>query len=171
MPEPREHLRERNWLETLLHKIPGFRGYLDKENRRESDALARQWLADRLQRSKRALDDHTRAFADRGQIAQLPQYDRLRGRVDKLIGRIRGAMHGYSGVFDLVRVDEALLDRVYEHDVILMERVENVASSVENLKASPGESDAAALLDSVSKELDEVERAWDRREDLLKGLE
>lgn len=171
MPEPREHLRERNWLETLLHNLPGFRGYLDKENRRESDALQREWLADRLQRSKRALDDHTRALADRGQIAELPQYDRLRGRIDKLIGRIRGAMHGYSGVFDLVRVDETLLDLVYEHDVILMDRVENVALSVEKLKRSPGESDAKALIENVWNELNEVERAWDRREDLLKGLE
>jgi hypothetical protein len=171
MPEPREHLRERNWLESILHKIPGFRGYLDKENRRESDALQREWLADRLERSKRALDHHTRSLADRGQIAQIPQYDRLRGRVDKLIGRIRGAMHGYSGVFDLVRVDEALLDRVYEHDVILMERVENIASTIEKLKGAAAEKDATDQLQTLSNDLDEMERAWDQREDLLKGLE
>jgi hypothetical protein len=170
MAEPREHLRERNWLETLLHKIPGFRGYLDKENRRDSDALQREWLADRLQRSKRALDDHTRTLADRGQIAQIPQYDRMRGRLDKLIGRIKGAMHGYSGVFDLVRVDEALLDRVYEHDVILMERVETLSSNVEKLKTLPAESNASELIQSVSQEIDEAERSWDQREDLLKGL-
>ena len=171
MPEPREHMRERNWLETLLHKIPGFRGYLDKENRRESEALQREWLADRLQRCKRALDDHTRTLADRGQIAQIPQYDRLRGRIDKLIGRIRGAMHGYSGFFDLVRVDEALLDRVYEHDVILMERIETIASGVEKLKATSAEKEAADLLQTATNELDEAERTWDQREDLLKGLE
>jgi hypothetical protein len=171
MPEPREHMQDRNWLETLLQKIPGFSGYLEKENRRESDALQRQWLADRLQRCKRALDDHTRSLADRGQISQLPQYDRLRGRIDKLIGRLRGAMHGYSGVFDLVRVDEALLDRVYEHDVIMMERVEHLASEIEKLKTSPAESDAAAPVSEFSTQIDEIERACDRREDLLKGLE
>ena len=171
MPEPRDHLQERNWLETLLHKIPGFRGYLDKENRRESDALQREWLADRLQRCKRALDDHTRTLADQGQITVLPQYDRLRGRLDKLIGRIKGAMHGYSGVFDLVRVDEAQLDRVYEHDVILTERIQTLASNVEKLKALPAENDAAALIQSAWSELNEAERAWDQREDLLKGLE
>ncbi len=171
MPEPRDHLRERGPFEAILHKIPGFRGYLDKENRRESDALQREWLADRLQRSKRALDDRTRTVADQGQIALLPQYDRLRGRIDKVIGRIRGAMAGYSGVFDLVRVDEAVLDRVYERDVILMERVENVATNVEKLKTATGETDAAALIQSATAELDEIESAWDNRDDLLKGLE
>jgi hypothetical protein len=171
MPEPREHMKERNWLESILHKVPGFRGYLDKENRRESDALQRQWLADRLERCKRALDDYTRTLADGGQLAQLPRYDRLRGRIDKLIGRIRGGMQGYSGVFDLVRVDEAQLDRVYEYDVILIERVENVAGTVEKLPRSTPESDADGLLGSLSGEIDEFERAWDRREDMLKGLE
>ncbi|HJS08843.1 MAG TPA: hypothetical protein VJ809_14345 [Pirellulales bacterium] len=171
MPEPREHMKERNWLESILHKVPGFRGYLDKENRRESDALQRQWLADRLERCKRALDDYTRTLADGGQLAQLPRYDRFRGRIDQLIGRIRGGMQGYSGVFDLVRVDEAQLDRVYEYDVILIERVENVAGTVEKLPRSPGESDASALVGSLSGEIDELERAWDRREDMLKGLE
>jgi hypothetical protein len=169
MPEPRDHMRERNWLETILHKVPGFRGYLDKENRRESDALQREWLADRLQRSKRALDEHTRRLADEGKIDQLPQFDRLRGKTDKLIGRIRGAMQGYSGVFDLVRVDEALLDRVYEHDVILMERIEHLSTAVEKLKQAAG--DTSTTPGELSSEFDEVERSWDRREDLLKGLE
>jgi hypothetical protein len=170
MPEPREHMKERNWLETLLHKIPGFRGYLDKENRRESDALQRRSLADRLQRCKRALNDYTRTLADSGQTSQLPRYDRLRGQIDKIIGRIQGAMQGYSGVFDLVRVDEALLDRVYEYDVILIERIDDVAATVEKLPAA-SESEAATLVGKVTAEIDEVERAWDRREDLLKGLE
>ncbi len=170
MPEPREHLQERNWLETILQRVPGFRGYLEKENRRESDALQRQWLADRLERSKRAIDETTRRLANQAQLQQLPEYDRLRGKVDKLIGRIRGAMHGYSGVFDLVRVDEKLLDRVYEHDVLLMERVDTVAAMIERLGSEPaaGESEAWS---SLAGELDEVGRALDRREDLLKGLE
>ena len=52
--------------------------------------------------AKQALDDVNRALVDAGQIDVLPQFDRVRGRLDKLIGRIRGAMRGYSGWFDLV---------------------------------------------------------------------
>jgi hypothetical protein len=171
MPEPRDHLQDRNWLETLLHNIPGFHGYLEKENRRDSDALAREALADRLTRGKRAIDEATRALADRGQIGLLPKFDRLRGRLDKLIGRIRGAMAGYSGVFDLVAVDEARLDRIYEHDVILLERVEHAASDMKKLDSLSDESAATAALAELGSQLDEIEQAWDRREDLLKGLE
>ncbi len=169
MPEPLEHADNRNFIETILRKIPGFRGYLEKEYRRESDALQRDWLAERLGRSKRAIDALTRPLADAGQIDLLPQVDRLRGRIDKLIGRIRGAMQGYSGLFDLVQVREDLLDRVYEHDIDLMDQVETLGEAVEKL---PGQTDQiAAALPELTRQCDEIDRQCDVREDLLKGLE
>ena len=73
MPEPREHTEQRNWIESILRHIPGFHGYLEKEYRREADELQREWLADRLQRSKRAVDNLARPLADAGQIDALPQ--------------------------------------------------------------------------------------------------
>lgn len=169
MPEPKQHARHRNWLETILRYIPGFRGYLEKEYRRDSDQLVRQWLADRFQRSKRAVDQVARTLADGGQIDALPMVDRLRGRLDRLIGRFRGAMRGYSGIFDLVRVREALLDQVYEHDVAMIEQVDAVAVAIEQLPA-----DGASLparIEAVFSQLDELEHKWDAREDILEGVQ
>ena len=169
MPEPRDHTENRNWIETILRYIPGFRGYLEKEYRRESDDLQRDWLADRLQRSKRAIDDASRPLADAGQIDLLPEVDRLRSRLDRLIGRIRGAMQGYSGFFDLVRVREDLLDRVYEHDVDLMSRVDALATAIDELPAKQDQ--VGTLLPQLLRQIDELEQHWDVREDMLKGLE
>jgi hypothetical protein len=169
MPEPKEHAEHRNWLESILRYIPGFRGYLEKEYRRDSDELQRQWLADRLQRSKRAIDDLTRPLADAGRIDALPQVDRLRARLDKLISRIRGAMQGYSGFFDLVRVREDLLDRVYEHDVGLMQRVDALGQAIEEMPDAPGS--IAERVPELLEQIDALEEQWDVREDMLQGLE
>jgi len=169
MPEPKQHAENRNWVETILRRIPGFRGYLEKEYRRESDELQRDWLATRLQRSKGALDDFARPLVDAGQIDLLPQVDRLRSRLDKLIWRIRSAMQGYSGVFDLVRVREEVLDRVYEHDVALMEEVDAAATRIEQLPSRPN--DATTALPELLAALDALESRWNDREDILKGLE
>jgi hypothetical protein len=171
MPEPREHADKRNWLETMVKNIPGFRGYLEKENRRDSDRLQRTWLADRLERSKRSLEKHSRSLADGGKTGELPKLDRVRGRLDKLVGRIRGGMSGYSGVFDLVDIDERALDRVYEYDVMLMDRVERLASMVEHVGGDSTREEKPAAIDDILKEFDKAEQAWDKREDLLKGLE
>jgi len=152
-----------------LQWIPGFRGYLKKENRRESDTLQRDWLSDRLQRSKRGLDDYARVLADASAIDTLPEVDRLRGQLDKLMGRIRGAMQGYSGFFDLVDIDQSVLDRVYEYDVSLMEQVARLADDVDQLGSR--QDDAAADLGPIRGQIRSAEEAWDHREDILKGLE
>jgi hypothetical protein len=137
VPEPRQHTEHRNALESLLRHIPGFRGYLEKEYRRDSDALQRTWLSDRLQQAKRSLDTVSSQLADAGRLDLLTQYDRLRAKLDKLIARIRGAWQGYSGIFDLVRIDEARLDRVYEHDMSMMQLVEEFLESIKRLAGMP----------------------------------
>ena len=169
MPEPIKHTQSRGVIETVLRKIPGFKGYLEKEYRRDSDALQREWLAERLARSKRGLDDLARSLTDAGNLDVLPLCERVRARLDKLIGRIRGGMQGYSGFFDLVQVDEARLDRVYQHDVAIMDNVEESAEAIENLPRSSDHPEEA--LQAVLTQLGELDDSWDNRVDLLKGLE
>lgn len=169
MPEPKEHAEHRGWIETVLQFIPGFRGYLRKENRREADELQREWLADRLQRSKRGLDEFARALTDAVQLDDLPKVDRLRTKLDKLLARIRGAMQGYSGFFDLVDVNEDVINQVYALDVSLMEQVGSLSDDIEGLR-DQAEKGAGAIEPLVSQ-VESIEDAWDQREDILKGLE
>ncbi len=169
MPQPQDHTSQRGAIESVLRHIPGFKGYLEREYRRDSDKLQRDWLAERLQRSKRSIDDVIIRLTEAGHLDALPACDRLRSRLDKLMGRIRGAMRGYSGFFDLVTVDEALLDRVYEHDVKMMDQVEALAESVERLPAEPGA--VRQAIDQALGQLDEVEREFQMRVDILRGLE
>jgi hypothetical protein len=143
-------MEHRNALETVLRHIPGFRGYLEKEYRRDSDALERTWLSDRLQQAKRSLDTVSSQLADAGRLDLLTQYDRLRAKLDLTIARIRGAWQGYSGIFDLVRVDETRLDRVYEHDVALMQRVEEFSESLKRLAGLPASGPAAVAATSTA---------------------
>ena len=168
MPQPKDHTVERNYIESILRDIPGFRGYLEREYRRESDELQRQWLADRLQRSKRSIDELARRLVDVAKVDELPQIDRLRVRLDRLLGRIRGAMQGYSGFFDLVRIDEPLLEKVYEHDASLNELVDELARAAGELPEKKEK--VAAAVDELLGRIDNIERRWDEREDMLKGL-
>ncbi len=169
MPEPRDHAQSRGWIESVLRRIPGFKGYLEKEYRRDSDALQRSWLADRLQRSKPALDAYGRTLLDAKKLDLLPQLDRFKAGLDKSISRIRGAMQGYSGFFDLVQVNETLLDRIYEQDVKTMDAVDTLAGSIEKLGQTTA--DTPPPFAPLNDQLAQVEQAIDHRQDMLKGLE
>ena len=169
MPDPQKHADERNWFESLLQKIPGFRGYLDKQYRRESDQLTRKWMAERLERSKPAINDYSLRLTEAGKLAELAPCEKLRSHMDKVIGRFRSAPAGYSGMFDFVKVREDRLDAVYRYDAGLMEVVEKVATRVETLKHS--QEDSSLVVPTLIDLIDDLDRQFDRRADLLNGLE
>jgi hypothetical protein len=78
-------------------------------------------------------------------------------------------MQGYSGFFDLVRVGEDLLDRIYQHDVQLVRRVDALGNAIEKLPNQHG--GIAAALPDLLEQIEALEAEWDVREDILKGLE
>ena len=166
--DPTQHADKRGAIESILRNIPGFRGYLEKEYRRESDALARAWLADQLEQGKRALDNWGRMLVDAGQIDALPQIDRIRSRADKVVSRLKGAMHGYSGFFDFVEVDEHRLDDIYDHD---LSTITEVDAFVESVKSAAGSDQSPlAAVSEILSQLDAIEQKIDERNNLLKGL-
>lgn len=77
-------------------------------------------------------------------------------------------MAGYSGFFDLVRVDERMLDRVYRHDLNLMRDVDDLGEAVENLARAEKPADCLA---QIHEAVDALDAKWDERTDILTGLE
>jgi hypothetical protein len=150
----------------LVRRLPGFRGYFELEERRASDALLREHLAGELERAKRSTDLTARALADAGQIDPLPQFDQLRGQIDRIIGRLRGAPRGYSGLFDLRRVDAKLLEDIYAHDQTLVDQVNAFRTLVDGWGGGPQA--AVTGLAEARQKLDLIDRGCDERADLLK---
>ena len=169
MPEPMDHAEHRGVIETILRYIPGFRGYLEKEYRREADELQREWLAGRLQQAKKAIDAAARPLVDAGQLDLLPQFDRVRSRLDKVLWQIRSAMQGYSGFFDMVQIGQDDLDRIYAHDVGLIDDVQQLTERIEVMPAQPDK--LADALPEVLNLIDDLEDQLNLRADILKGLE
>ena len=166
--QPHQHADKRNFVESILRYIPGFHGYLEKEYRREADYMLRTAMADRLQAAKPALDEYSRQLLNAGHIDALPQIDRIRGNLDRVIGRIRAQVRGYSGFFDYVRVTEALLDKVYEQDLRMVEEADHLAASIEQL-AVKADTPMAAVTDIIRR-IDEFEKQFDVRGQLLEGF-
>ena len=154
---------QRNILDSIARRVPGFSGYLDREERRESDDKARRWLADRLDACKPGLDAFTRALTDQGRLDELTACDQLRNKIELLISRLRGAPAGYSGFFSANQIDEDRLDDVLEHDLWLMEHAEETAKAIENLATAAGD------LKSAEAQLQDLEQRFGERTKLLTG--
>lgn len=169
MPDPMRHAENRNWFESLVRMIPGFHGYLEKQYRRESDALARKWLADRLDRGKKGLDELMRELVEAGRLPDLNKCERLRTKIDKLVGRYRSAPAGYSGLFDFVKVREDRLDQVYALDVAMMEGIDKLSNTLEKLGSDLENVDIR--IKQLTEEVESADKQFDKRAELLNGLE
>ncbi len=168
MIDPSQHADDRNFVERILLKVPGFKGYLEKEYRRESDHLTRTFMAEELSNAKAKFDAYLRSLVDTGELNALPQCERVATRIDTVINEMKGAVRGYSGVFDFVRVREDLLDQVYEHDMSLVEDVADFADAAAGLLSSvesPQEISARML-----SQIDAISAKFNERARLLNGL-
>lgn len=67
----------RNWIERLTAKIPGYGGYVEKETRRDTDKLHREHLANELRRMKPAVTNAMGELTDNGRIMEVGALDRI----------------------------------------------------------------------------------------------
>jgi hypothetical protein len=157
---------ERNWLERLAAKIPGFAGFQDRELRRDLDKLERERLSAAVLEVKAALREPVRAHTDAGRLAALSGFDRLEKRLDGFSQRVRFADYGATGFFDAVKIDGADLARLYEFDVSFFEGVEALAATA---RAVPTTEDPTAALAALLEQLTALEARWGQREDVVAG--
>jgi len=169
MVDPSRHSSDRNFLESILRHVPGFRGYLEQEYRRESDHLMRAWLANRLQLSKRGLDEYLQTLVATMKLDDLPTFERVRAKLDGLIGKLRSAERGYSAALAFVRIREDELDRVYQLDQGLIDETEALANALEQVSTTDGTPAAAA--NALIRQIEELDKLFGQRADILRGTD
>ena len=150
-------------LERLARFIPGVAGYQDREKARATDKELRMRLVQELRRLVHVLDDHKARLAEARDFSALPRLDRLAGRLERLGRTVEFASRGYTGLFDLHRVDAAVLDQLYAFDLGLFEALSVVRARAEAVRAA----DAAELVGAVlhmGEALDDFEELWDQRQ-------
>jgi len=155
-----------NWLERILHTLPGFKGYFERELRRDSDRLQREYVVKQLRRVKTGMNKVIQAAARAKDFDLLREYDLFVKELDKNIGAIRYADQGYTGFFDLLKIREAELDRVYEQDALAVEAASAFADQFRKLAAAPLDSSGLAPL---REGLEQMVGLFEQRTALLKG--
>lgn len=154
----------RNWIEKISAKIPGYSGYIDRENRRDTDKRHREGLANEIRALKAPLNDVMKELTNGGRLFEVTPIDTALKKLDKIENRVRFATYGYAGFFDAVKIEQAQLDAIYRFDLSLVEQVEKLEADVAALKAQAGTAaglkSAAATL---TASLDAFDRSFDDR--------
>ena len=153
----------RNWLESLGSKIPGYGGYAERERRRDVDKLHREHLADRLRAAKQPLNETIRELSSGGRLLEVGPVDRVLKKVDQAENRIRFASYGYAGFFDTARIEEPQLEALYQFDLALVERVEQIEHHARTLNERAGGAPVKDAAAELERAVDDLNRTFDER--------
>jgi len=159
--------------EKIVRYIPGYRGYKEKEIRRESDRLVRMKVVSKL---KTAKDTTRRRIADSLITQKLSsedtwKIDTFMTRLERVTQRLDRAVAGYAGIFDAVKVREDKLDAVIRCDLKLIERAESLKADVERaFRMDLGKDEWRKTMDDLTAKVEELDKLVDERTEILRGL-
>jgi len=158
--------------ERILAELPGFRGYKEKELRRESDKLVRNHLYQRLMEAKKDLKEIFQKLSDSRLHEVLTDMDRFIMRFDRVSEKINHASYGYAGFFNIVKVDEEKLDKMIEFDTNLLGDVEKIIEEAAAFKKEVAKQKfekVNAHISNLDDMLETLEETFDERDEVVKG--
>lgn len=120
----------------LASYIPGFSGYVERENRRAADKLVRDTVARRFDELWKRLSDLQSELVSAGKIEWVDDLEKAGIQLRTFIDKIRTAPRGYAGVFDAVKINQKELEQLYNFDLAFFDLAEQVGHGLDNVEAS-----------------------------------
>jgi hypothetical protein len=154
----------------LASMIPGFGGYVERQNRRAADKLLRETVARRFDEQWKRASQIQVEMVSAGLIRYVDDMERAALQLRTFIDKISTASYGYSGLFDAVKINEEELEAIYRYDAAFFDLAEQVGRALDHVEASLGEEEAlpAAIRNVTSIARMAVEN-YNRRSEVVVG--
>lgn len=156
----------RGFLDQLTEKIPGYRGYIDRDARQESDRIHREFIANSLFQLKPLVGETiTEIKNEGGDITRIVQVDQISSKLDLLAQKVRSASYGSAQFFSASAAGEEELRRLHEFDLGLVDAVEEIRLELAEMPS------IATETDKLKDKLKALKAVLKRVEDHLKSRE
>ncbi len=157
-------------IKKLIAKIPGFKGYVERGDRRMSDKILREVVAKQYETQYQRISSLQRDLISSGGLAYIDDLENAAIKIRQFIDRIKTASYGYAGIFDAIKIREEELAAIYQYDLTLYEHAQVVSSAIDNIEASIGTDGLPASIRHLIAVSQEVIDAFNKRSDALKGI-
>ena len=158
---------EQDIFKKLLGKIPGFKGYVDRTNRRSADKLLRETIALRFDAFGQRISALQRDLISQGGVAWVDDLEASALKLRAFTDRVRTASYGYAGFFDAVKINSEELAVIYQYDLSLMEAGDEVERSIDNVEASLDTDGLGAAIRHLTREAQKCVTAFDKRAEVI----
>lgn len=151
----------------IRNSLAGFLGYFDRENRREADKILRETIAKRYEEQWARISSIQRQLISEGELEIIDDLEAAAIKIRAFTDRVKSAAYGYAGFFDAIRVKSSELEKIYAHDLSLLENADSLAHAVDNLEKSIGTEGLPAAIRHLVKVSQEAIDTYDRRKEAI----
>jgi hypothetical protein len=160
---------DQDFVKKLLSYVPGFKGYIERSNRRSGDKLLRDQVALKYTELAHRVSRLQKDLADADQIDFIDDIDSVALKLRTFADRIKNASYGYSGFFDAVKINEAELAQIYQFDTAFFELANQISSGLDNVEAAIGGDGLKSAIRSVNDLARQAVETYDRRYQVITG--
>lgn len=137
--------------------IPGYRGYAEREGRRQCDKKLRDIIANELTYSENALQAKIASELPKKQKETLLGLEETRKRINTLATKFKFASYGVSSFFSASQIMEQELENIFKTDLDLIEKVKHLNANIDKMTKS-----------AIDKAIAELEYAFVKRDEFIK---
>jgi hypothetical protein len=134
LTERTEEIWERR-IGDALDRVPGYRGYRLKEERRDADRRVRAAVADTFAAELARVERIGRDRANARRLGEISAVERTSQAIRHYIDRVRSATPGYGGLFGDRDIDGIALDQLRLFDESLLLGVDELRPAIDRLAA------------------------------------
>src|SRR6266498_4780416 len=129
-------IRQQDPFKKLESHIPGFGGYIERQNRRDADKLLRDTVARRFDEQWKRASQLQVDMVSNGMIQYVDDMEKATLQLRTFIDKISTAPRGYSGLFDAAKINEKELESIYQFDAAFFDLADQVGRALDNVEAS-----------------------------------
>ena len=161
---------DQDWFTKILAKIPGFKGYIQRDDRRMSDKILRENVANAFEAQYQRISGVQRDLISQGGLAYIDDLEAAAIKIRQFVDRVRTASYGYAGLFDAIKIREEELATVYQYDAQLLDMSDEVGRAIDNVEASVGSDGLPASIKHLTTVAQTCLDAFNKRSEVLRGV-
>ena len=158
---------EQDFFKKILGKIPGFSGYVDRQTRRTADKLLRDTIADHFESLWQRISSLQRDIVSSGEIEKVNDLEAASLKLRQFIDRVRTAAYGYAGFFDAVKINTEELTMIYQYDLQLLIKEDELSRAIDNVGSSMGSDGLPAAVRHLVALSQQCLDAFDKRKEVI----
>lgn len=151
----------------IAGKIPGFSGYIERENRRAADKLLREAIADKYELIWKRVGNLQKDLASAMELEHIDDLESAATKLRTFIDKVRTASYGNAGFFDAIKIKSPELTRLYEFDLALVERADAISQAVDGVQAAVGSEDMATPISNLVNLTRDLVATFDQRSEVI----